>query len=363
MARYRGTAEFKHGAAAPIGILLCNLGTPEAPTASAVRTYLAEFLADPRIVELPRVLWMPILHCIILNVRPRRSAHAYAQIWTAEGSPLMTNSRAQHAAVSEALEAAAPGHYKVALGMRYGQPSIASALRELAAANVRRVLVLPLYPQYSAPSTASVIDAVTAELRDWRWVPELRTVMDYHADEDYIEALASSVREYRANHGSGERLMISFHGIPRRYFLAGDPYFCQCQATARLLAERLGLRKDEWLVTFQSRFGREKWLEPYTDITLAQMARDGLRKVDVVCPGFAADCLETLEEIAVQNREGFEAAGGHELRYIPALNRRPDHIQLMLKLIQQHTAGWPGPADVATRTDAATRARTMGAVL
>ena len=182
MARYRGTAEFKHGAAAPIGILLCNLGTPEAPTASAVRTYLAEFLADPRIVELPRVLWMPILHGIILNVRPRRSAHAYAQIWTAEGSPLMTNSRAQHAAVSEALEAAAPGHFKVALGMRYGQPSIASALRELAAANVRRVLVLPLYPQYSAPSTASVIDAVTAELRDWRWVPELRTVMDYHAD-------------------------------------------------------------------------------------------------------------------------------------------------------------------------------------
>ena len=362
MASYLGTASFKHGAPAPIGILLCNLGTPEAPTAGAVRTYLAEFLADPRVVELPRVLWMPILHGIILNVRPRRSAHAYAKIWTEAGSPLLVNARAQQAALAEALEASAPGHYKVALGMRYGQPSIASALRELAAANVRKVLVLPLYPQYSAPSTASVIDAVTAELHRWRWVPALRTVMDYHAEDAYIEALANSVRDYRATHGSGERLLISFHGIPRRYFLAGDPYFCQCQATARLLAERLGLSKDQWLITFQSRFGRDKWLEPYTDITLQQLAREGAGTIDVLCPGFAADCLETLEEIAVQNSELFEAAGGKDLRYIPALNVRPDHIAFLQGLVAQHTVGWTPPS-LASRVDAATHARAMGAAL
>lgn len=362
MASYRGTANFKHGSPAPIGVLLCNLGTPEAPTASAVRTYLAEFLADPRVVELPRALWMPILHGIILNVRPRRSAHAYAKIWTDAGSPLMVNARAQQAAVAAALESAAPGTYQVALGMRYGQPSIASALRELAAANVRKILVLPLYPQYSAPSTASVIDAVTAELRQWRWVPELRTVMDYHAEDAYIAALADSVREYRAANGSGERLLISFHGIPRRYFLAGDPYFCQCQATARLLAERLGLGKDEWLITFQSRFGRDKWLEPYTDITLGQLARDGVGRIDVICPGFAADCLETLEEIAVQNRELFEAAGGRDLRYIPALNVRPDHIAFLQDLVIRHTGGWT-PASLASQIAAATHARAMGAPL
>lgn len=362
MASYRGTANFKHGAPAPIGVLLCNLGTPEAPTAAAVRTYLAEFLADPRVVELPRALWLPILHGIILNVRPRRSAHAYAKIWTEAGSPLMVNARAQQEAVAAALEAAAPGHYQVALGMRYGKPSIASALRELAAANVRKLLVLPLYPQYSAPSTASVIDAVTAELRQWRWVPELRTVMDYHAEDAYIDALADSVRAYRAAHGSGERLMISFHGIPRRYFLAGDPYFCQCQATARLLAERLGLAKDEWLITFQSRFGRDKWLEPYTDVTLGELARGGIGNIDVICPGFAADCLETLEEIAVQNRELFEAAGGKSLRYIPALNVRPEHIALLERLIVRHTGGWTTPP-VAAQVASATRARAMGAVL
>jgi len=362
MASYRGTANFKHGSPAPIGVLLCNLGTPEAPTTGAVRTYLAEFLADPRVVELPRALWLPILHGIILNVRPRRSAHAYAKIWTDAGSPLMVNARAQQAAVGAALESAAPGAYRVALGMRYGQPSIASALRELAAANVRRILVLPLYPQYSAPSTASVIDAVTAELRQWRWVPELRTVMDYHADDAYIAALAESVREYRATHGSGERLLISFHGIPRRYFLAGDPYFCQCQATARLLAERLGLRKDEWLITFQSRFGRDKWLEPYTDITLGELARDGVGRIDVICPGFAADCLETLEEIAVQNNELFESAGGKALRYIPALNVRPDHVALLQDLVIRHTGGWE-PASLASNIAAATRARAMGAPL
>lgn len=361
MANYHGTANFAHGSATPLGILLCNLGTPQAPTASAVRTYLAEFLADPRVIELPRVLWMPILHGIILNIRPRRSARAYAKIWGAEGSPLMVNSQIQRSALAQHLEGLAPGQFKVALGMRYGQPSIASALRELAAANVRHILVLPLYPQYSAPATASVIDAVSAELRQWRWVPALRTVMDYHTDDAYLDALAASVREFRARNGSGERLMISFHGIPRRYFLAGDPYFCHCQATARLLAERLGLGPAEWLITFQSRFGREKWLEPYTDITLGQLAREGVGTIDVVCPGFAADCLETLEEIAVQYRELFEAAGGHELRYIPALNERTDHIDALAGLVLRHTQGWPAPSVTAAGAAARSRAQALGA--
>ena len=360
MPQFRGTSGFRHGANSPIGVLLANLGTPEAPTTAAVRRYLAEFLADPRVVDLPRWLWMPILHGIILNVRPRRSAHAYEKIWTPEGSPLLLHSRAQAGALTEALEARAPGRFRVALGMRYGTPSIASALHELAAQNVRRLLVLPLYPQYSAPSTASVFDAVNAELAHWRWVPEMRTVADYHANEAYVEALASSVSEYRQQHGQGEVLLISFHGIPERYFLSGDPYFCQCQATAQRLVARLGLATHEYRVTFQSRFGREKWLEPYTDITLQELARSGVRRVDVVCPGFAADCLETLEEIAVQNAELFEGAGGSALHYIPALNTRADHVAMMADLVALHTGGWAS-ASVEEREAAAARARPLGA--
>lgn len=360
MPQFRGTPGFRHGAHSPIGVLLANLGTPEAPTTAAVRRYLAEFLADPRVVDLPRWLWMPLLHGVILNVRPRRSAHAYAKIWTPQGSPLLLHSREQAAALAEVLETRAPGRFRVALGMRYGTPSVASALQELASANIRRVLVLPLYPQYSAPSTASVFDAVGAELARWRWVPELRTVADYHANEAYIEALASSVREYRAQHGSGEVLMVSFHGIPERYFRAGDPYFCQCQATAQRLVAKLGLARQDYRVTFQSRFGREKWLEPYTDITLQELARSGTRRVDVVCPGFAADCLETLEEIAVQNAELFEAAGGSSLHYIPALNARDDHLAMMVGLVEAHTQGWD-ETSASAREAAAARAKAMGA--
>ena len=360
MPQFRGTSGFRHGASSPIGVLLANLGTPEAPTTAAVRRYLAEFLADPRVVDLPRWLWMPLLHGVILNVRPRRSAHAYAKIWTPEGSPLLLHSRAQAEALAETLEARTPGRFRVALGMRYGSPSVASALRELASANVRRLLVLPLYPQYSAPSTASVFDAVGAELAQWRWVPELRCIADYHANETYLEALANSVREYRARHGSGEVLLVSFHGIPERYFLAGDPYFCQCQATAQRLVAKLGLAPHEYRVTFQSRFGREKWLEPYTDVTLQDLARGGTRRVDVICPGFSADCLETLEEIAVQNAELFDAAGGSSLHYIPALNARPDHLEMMVELIARHTQGWEEPS-ASQKSAAAERARALGA--
>jgi ferrochelatase len=364
MTRYLGTSGFRHGAPTPLGVLVCNLGTPAAPTTAAVRHYLAEFLADPRIVELPRALWLPILHGIILNVRPRRSAHAYRQIWTERGSPLMLHSEAQRDGLASRLAAQVPGGVTVALGMRYGEPSIAGALRELAAANVRRILVLPLYPQYSAPSTASVLDAVNLELMRWRWVPEIRTINDYHDDPAYIGALAASVREHWATHGRGRKLLMSFHGIPRAYFLAGDPYFCQCQATGRLLAEALGLGADEWLLCFQSRFGRQPWLQPYTDHTLAALARDGVREIDVVCPGFAADCLETLEEIAVQNREAFLGQGGTALHYVPALNARADHLDALAALALRHCRGWPElerAHDTARGAASATRARAMGA--
>ena len=364
MTPYQGTSEFTHGAATPLGVLACNLGTPEAPTTGAVRRFLAEFLADPRVVELPRWLWLPVLHGVILNLRPRRSAHAYQKIWTPAGSPLLLHAEAQRDGLATRLSAQVPGGCVVALGMRYGTPSIASALRELAAANVRRVLVLPLYPQYSAPSTASVLDAVYRELQQWRWVPELRTVNEYHAEPAYIAALAASVREHWAGHGRGERLLMSFHGIPRSYFLAGDPYYCQCQATGRLLAEALGLAGDEWSLSFQSRFGRQPWLQPYTDHTLEGLARDGVRTVDVVCPGFAVDCLETLEEIAVQNRAGFIALGGAALRYIPALNARDDHLDMLSALVQRHSQGWPElerPFDTGHGAATAARARELGA--
>ena len=364
MTPYLGTPEFKHGAPTPLGVLVCNLGTPAAPTTGAVRRYLAEFLADPRVVELPRLLWLPLLHGIILNVRPRRSAHAYQKIWTADGSPLMLHSQAQRDGLAARLADRIPGGVVVALGMRYGAPSIAGALRELAQANVRRVLVLPLYPQYSAPSTASVLDAVNRELMQWRWVPEIRTINDYHADPAYVAALAASIREHWAAHGRGQRLLMSFHGIPRSYFLAGDPYYCQCQATGRLLASALGLAADEWLLTFQSRFGREPWLQPYTDHTLEALARDGVKDVDVVCPGFAADCLETLEEIAVQNNEAFMALGGANLRYVPALNARADHLDALSALVLRHCQGWPelaGPFDTSQAAASEARAQGLGA--
>lgn len=364
MSSYLGTRDFRHGAATPLGVLVCNLGTPAAPTTAAVRRYLAEFLSDPRVVELPRWLWLPLLHGIILNLRPRRSAHAYRKIWTAAGSPLLLHATAQREGLATRLAARVPGGCVVALGMRYGAPSIASALRSLAAANVRRLIVLPLYPQYSAPSTASVLDEVSRELQQWRWVPEIRTINDYHAEPAYIAALAASVREHWARQGRGERLLMSFHGIPRNYFLAGDPYYCQCQATGRLLAATLGLGRDEWLLSFQSRFGREAWLEPYTDRTLEALARDGVRTVDVLCPGFAADCLETLEEIAMQNHEAFVARGGEALHYIPALNAREDHLDMLAALALHHAQGWPElerAFDATAGGATAARAQALGA--
>ena len=360
--------DFDHSSPERLGVLLVNLGTPEAPTRAAVRRYLKEFLWDPRIVEVPRPLWWLILNGVILNVRPSRSAHAYNKVWTADGSPLLVNSREQQGALQVALEERLPGPVSVVLGMRYGQPSIASALQELHERGARRVLVLPLYPQYSATTTGSVFDAVTGELQRWRWLPELRFVNHYHDEAAYIAALAESVRRFQADHGEPDRLLMSFHGVPRRYLLAGDPYHCECQKTGRLLAEVLGLVPEEWAISFQSRVGREEWLRPYTDELLRQWAKSGVRNVQVVCPGFSADCLETLEEIAMQNRDTFLKAGGTQYDYIPCLNDDQSHIDMLAGLVERHCQGWPEASadysDVAVNTQLRARqerALAMGA--
>lgn len=319
------------------GILLTNLGTPDAPTPPAVRRYLAQFLADPRIdTGLPRWLWWMILHGIILRTRPRKTAALYQVIWEVEGSPLLRIAKAQATAVETALQANRKAPVKVALGMRYGNPSIADALRQLRAANAQRLLVLPLYPQYASATTASTLDAVFAELQTWRWLPELRCVTHYHDHPGYLQSLAQSIRDYWQTHGGPPaKLLLSFHGIPQRVFLDGDPYYCECHKTARLLAERLGLRDDQWKVTFQSRFGKEPWLQPYTDETLRALGEQQCPRVDVACPGFSADCLETLEEISHTNRQIFQHAGGGEFHYIPALNDRPDHIEALTQIVEQ----------------------------
>ncbi|MCW8806802.1 MAG: ferrochelatase [Rhodanobacter sp.] len=342
---YTGLADYSHEpdmASVQAGVLLVNLGTPTAPTAKAVRPYLAEFLADPRVIEYPRWLWWLILHGVILRVRPARSAHAYAQIWTEQGSPLRVGSEALASGLQRELKQQRPdAPIKVALAMRYGQPSVAHTIEQLQRDGVRRLLVLPLYPQYSATSTGSVLDAVADSIKTLRWPPELRFVNDYHDDPAHIEALARSIENWWAVNGRGDKLLLSFHGIPERYLQAGDPYFCQCHATARLLRERLQLTEQQLVISFQSRVGRERWLHPYTDAVVRQLAADGVRKLDVACPGFAVDCLETLEEIAMQNGAFFTAAGGDALRYIPALNDSTEQVSSLAALVLRHTQGWP----------------------
>jgi ferrochelatase len=341
---------FSHKDQPTIGILITNLGTPDAPTPAALRRYLREFLWDPRIVDMPRPLWWMILQVILL-IRPKRSAHAYEKVWTERGSPLMDISKRQLQAVTDKLQTELNQPVVVELGMRYGQPSIAHALNRLRKAHAQQVLVLPLYPQYSSSTTASTFDAVAAAVKRWRWVPELRFINSYHDNNHYIAALAASIREAWQQRPASDMLVFSFHGTPRRFLMTGDPYYCQCQATARLVAEQLQLEDGKWQVTFQSIFGREQWLQPYTIDTLRELPGKGVKSVDIICPGFSADCLETLEEIEVENRDAFLAAGGEAYHYIPALNDRPDHIAALTQLVGQHLQGWleQVPADAATR--------------
>lgn len=319
-------------AAITTGVLITNLGTPDAATAPALRRYLAEFLSDPRVIEIPKLVWQCILHGIILRVRPKKSAAKYQTIWTAEGSPLLAISKRQLSALQLQLGASA----QVKLAMRYGNPSIANALREFQAIGIRKIIVLPLYPQYASPTTGSTFDAVAKELKTWRWVPELHFINNYCDNPLYIAALANSIREHIAAHGKPQKIVFSYHGMPQRNLDLGDPYYCLCQKTTRLVQQQLGLSEDEFVTSFQSRFGYAEWLKPYTDATLQQLAQDGIDNIAIISPAFSADCLETLEELAVENRDIFIAAGGKTYHYIPALNDREDHIQGLAGIIQQH---------------------------
>lgn len=326
---------------APFGVMLVNLGTPEKPDPASVRRYLAEFLWDRRVIQLPRLRWWLILHGIILRVRPRKVARLYKSIWREEGSPLLVISRAQQKALQNALRDALQCDIPVALAMTYGEPSVAQAFHTLQDQGIRRVLVLPLYPQYSATTTGAVFDALARTLQHTPDIPELHIIRDYWEQPAYLDALANRIRQHWQDHGQPDRLLLSFHGIPQRYADQGDPYPSLCRATARAVAERLGLNEDQWSEAFQSRFGREEWVKPYTDELLQQWGQqDGIDRVDVVCPAFAADCLETLEEIAEQNRAIFLEAGGKEYHYIPCLNDQPDHIALLTDLVLQHSRPW-----------------------
>lgn len=351
MPPYDSLPAYEHGLTESLGILLVNLGTPDAPTTGAVRRYLAEFLADPRVVEAPRWLWRLILHGYVLRVRPRRSAAAYRRIWTEHGSPLLLYSLELAAALERSLASRLAGEVHVALGMSYGAPRIDRALASLCERGVSRLVVLPLYPQYSGSTTGSVFAAVTRALSKRRWIPELRFINHYHDATGYIAAVAAGVRRFREEHGSGERLLFSFHGLPQSMLEAGDPYHCQCRKTARLVAEALELSDGDWHIAFQSRVGRAEWLRPYCDETLIEWGKEKLGTIDVVCPGFAVDCLETLEEIAMQNAGLYTAAGGGELRYIPALNAGDDHVSFLSRLIEKNVAGWPEAS--LDRSDAA----------
>ena len=337
--KYLGNKDYLHGSVGSTGILFANLGTPEAPTTPAVRRYLGEFLSDPRIVEIPRPLWWLILHLFVLPFRPRKSAEAYEKVWLPEGSPLFVHSSRLSLDVAQKLQNKHQ-NLVVKLAMRYGKPAIEEVLDEMRAESVQRLLIVPLFPQYSATTTASVFDEVARILRTWRWQPELRYVSHYHKQPLYISACAEQIRSFRDQHGCGDLLLFSFHGLPKRNLLEGDPYHCQCHATTRLITQALSLNEQEYKLCFQSQFGRAEWLQPYTEQTLGELAKQGVKTIDVFCPGFAADCLETLEEIAIRGQEVFVEAGGLELRYIPALNNSRLHIESITNLILRNIENW-----------------------
>jgi ferrochelatase len=338
--RYISSPDFQHDTPERIGVLLVNSGTPSSAEPRDVRRFLARMLSDPRIVEFPRALWLPVLHGLILPFRPRRSAAKYRRIWSVAGSPLLDLSERLRTELTGTLAQRMLAPLTVELGMLYGEPNVHEALGRLRTAGAQRILVVPLFPQYCGSTTGAVYDQVNAELRRWRWLPEMRFIAEYHDDPGYVDALRASITEHWQTNGRTQHLLMSFHGIPERYFHQGDPYFCKCQKTARLLADELMLRENEWSVSFQSRFGPTGWLKPYTSDVLGQMPGRGIRDVTVVCPGFAVDCLETLEEIDMENRETFLHAGGQQYQYVPALNARPEHARLLADLIAQHCQGW-----------------------
>jgi len=365
MPRFDPEPPHQHGTAPGTAIVLVNLGTPEAPTAPALKRYLRQFLFDPRVVEIPRPVWWLILNGIILNTRPKKSAEKYAAVWTPEGSPLKVHTERQAKFLAGYL--GERGHrVTVVWAMRYGAPSLSGVLDRLMVAGVNRILLLPMYPQYSATTTATVIDEACNWLLRRRNQPEMRFVRNFHDDPGYIEALEHTVRKHWMRHGplsAGDQLIISFHGLPRRNLDLGDPYFCECMKTGRLLAERLNLGPEKYRICFQSRFGKAEWLQPYTAPTLAALGKAGTRRVDIICPGFVADCLETLEEIAMEGKTSFLASGGHEFHYIPALNEDHGWLAALTSLVERHLAGWPSTeeADPSALAASAAQARLLGA--
>lgn len=359
---YQTEPTYTHGTAEKTAVLLINLGTPEAPTAQAVRPYLKEFLSDPRVVEIPRLPWWLILNGIILNVRPKKSARKYASIWQQEGSPLKVYTERQTRQLRQHLHAnAVDSTLTVDYAMRYGNPSVASVLNKLKAQNCQRILLLPLYPQYAASSSATALDAVFKELLHMRNIPAIRTIKHFHDDAGYIRASAQNIRDYWTLHGRPDKLVMSFHGVPQYTLEKGDPYHCECLKTGRLIAEELGLNEEQYVISFQSRFGKTEWIKPYTTATLQALGKRGTKRVDVVCPGFVADCLETLEEIAIEGKNDFQHAGGGEYHYIPCLNDRPDWIQALGDLVQSNLQGWLAQPDEVQLEQSRLRALAMNA--
>ena len=336
MSRYAGRTKALHKMDAKTGVLLTNLGTPESPTPKALRQYLREFLSDPRVVEIPRVIWMIILHGIILRVRPAKSAKLYESIWTDQGSPLMVISQQQKQKVAEQIAKQYGDKVVVDVAMRYGKPSITQALENFQAQGVNKLIILPLYPQYAGPTTGSTFDAVVNTIKKWRWIPSLHFQSGYHDHPLYIEALANSINNHIEQHGKPDKLVFSYHGMPKYFLEQGDPYYCFSHKTTRLVAEKLGLSEQDFVMTFQSRFGKAEWLKPYTDETLVQLAEQGHKHIAIISPAFSADCLETLEELVHENKDVFINAGGKTYHYIPALNDEQQHIDTMVALITPH---------------------------
>lgn len=340
MTYYNNEPDYQHGDQLKVGILLANLGTPDAPTAKALRPYLKQFLMDRRVVEIPRFIWWWILNGIILMIRPKKSAEKYAQVWTKEGSPLLVHAKKQATLLRGYLGQTVKSPFVVEVGMSYGNPSMKSAIEKLKAQHCNKILVFPLYPQYAASSTAASLDAVWRTLLTMRNVPAIRTIKHYHDHPAYIAALAKNINEYWMINGKPEKLIMSFHGVPKFHLMKGDPYHCECHKTARLLAEALGLAKDKYEVAFQSRFGKQEWLKPYLANTLEKLGKAKTKRLDVVCPGFSSDCLETLEEIAMEGKVIFQSNGGGEYHYIPALNESDGWIHAMAEIAKENLGGW-----------------------
>ena len=339
MATFIGNSEFKHGTKLRIGVLLSNLGTPDKPQRKELRVYLKEFLSDPRVFETPKLIWQVILIGIILITRPLKSAKNYQKVWTDEGSPLLVILNKQKKLTQDLL-GKENLELEFAVGMRYGNPSIEKGLEELREKNCNKIIVLPMYPHYCAATTGSTFDAVTSIMQKWRWVPSLRFISTYHDHPDYIKALANSIQKHWDKHGKPDKFLFSYHGIPKKYFTKGDPYHCLCSKTTRLVREQMGLSEEFAMTTFQSRFGPEEWLQPYTDKTVEKLAKDKVEHLQIVAPGFSADCLETIEELDGENREIFEEHGGKKFSYIPCLNDQSDHISLIGALIKNELQGW-----------------------